>query len=163
MALTKEKKREVENKVREIADSSRSLVFVNFHALKVSEARELRGELRGQEVGYYVAKKTLIKRALADQGYEGELPDLEGECALAYSTDLLAPAREIYRFHKSHPEHLSIMGGVFDGRYMSKEEMEEIASIPGREVLIGQFVNLINSPIQQFVTALDRVAEQKTT
>ena len=162
MALTKEKKQEVEKKVKEIADHSQSLVFVNFHALTVSESQELRVKLRDQGVGYYVAKKTLIKRALVDKGFEGQLPDLEGECALAYGDDLIAPAREVFRFHKTNPEHLSILGGVFDGRYFNKKEMEDVATIPSREVLIGQFVNLINSPIQQLVTGLDRIAEKKT-
>jgi len=161
MPLTKDKKRQVVEKVKEVVDSSQSLVFVNFNGLNVSDANELRSKLREQGVGYMVIKKTLMKLALADKSIEGEMPELEGECALAFGSDLTGPAREVYDFHKTHPENLSIMGGVFEGRFMNKAEMEEVANIPSHQVLLGMFVNLINSPIQRLVTGLDQVAQKK--
>ncbi len=162
MPLTKDKKKEVVKRVQAVADSSQSVVFVNFHGLSVIDANELRSGLRQNDVGYFVAKKTLIKRALADKKIEGEQPSLDGEVALAYADDLTAPAREVYNFQKTHPDNVSIIGGVFDGRYMNKEEMEEVAAIPPYPVLVGKFVNIINSPIQRFVIALDKIAETKS-
>jgi len=53
------------------------------------------------------------------------------------------------------------MGGVFEGRFMTAAEMEEVAKIPTLEVLRGKFVNIINSPIQRWVIALGQIAEQK--
>ena len=58
-------------------------------------------------------------------------------------------------------EQIKILGGVFEGRYLNAIAMTEIATIPSKEVLIAQFVNLINSPIQRFAVALGAVAEQK--
>jgi large subunit ribosomal protein L10 len=94
------------------------------------------------------------------------MPELEGEIAVAYQAekagDILAPAREVYSFVKKFKDSLSIVGGVFEGKYIGKEDMVSIATIPGRQVLIGQFVNLINSPIQGLVISLDKIAEKKT-
>ncbi len=162
MPLTKEKKQERVREVADVTKTSSSVVFVNFHGLSVSEVTELRSQMCQKGLGYKVVKKNLLKRALAEDPPEGELPSLDGECAIAYGDDLIAPAREIHQFRKTHPNNIFIMGGIFDGRYMTREEMEEVATIPPREVLIGQFVNLINSPIQQLVTGLDRIAEKKT-
>jgi len=161
MAILKEKKKEILKKVKDAVDTSDSVVFVNFHGLGVSDTTELRKELRNKGVGYTVAKKTLVRRALDDASVVGEMPAIDGELAIAYGKDLIAPAREVYTFQKQHKENLSILGGVFEGKYMNKEEMMEIASIPETPVLYGQFVNLINSPIQRFAVVLDQIAQSK--
>ncbi len=161
MAILKEKKKEILKKVKDAVDTSDSVVFVNFHGLGVSDTTELRKELRNKGIGYTVAKKTLVRRALDDAKVEGEMPSIDGELAIAYAKDLIAPAREVYTFQKQHKENLSILGGVFEGKYMNKEEMMEIASIPETPVLYGQFVNLINSPIQRFAVVLDQIAQSK--
>ncbi|MBU3668650.1 MAG: 50S ribosomal protein L10 [Candidatus Taylorbacteria bacterium] len=161
MAISKEKKGEIVAKVKNIVDSSKSVVFVNFHKLPVSESTVVRKELRSKDVQFTVAKKTLTKRVLNDSKISGDMPELQGELALVYSADLLAPAREIYEFQKKLDGKVSILGGVFDGVFKTKSEMEAIASIPSQKTLYAQFVNIINSPIQGFVLALNAIAEKK--
>jgi len=161
MAITKDKKKEIYDSISQAVNNSASMVFVNFHGLNVSETTELRRGLREQGISYVVAKKTVVKRALSDSKVGGEVPPLEGELAIAYSDDLIAPARGIHEFSKEHKDHIAILGGIFEGKYMNKEDMMEIATIPPVPVLRGQFVNLINSPIQQFVSVLGQVAEKK--
>lgn len=161
MAISKSKKGEIVSDVSRILADSKTIVFLQFHGITVIEVGEVRKALREAGVGYRVAKKSLIKRALADAGVKGELPNLEGEVALISGADLLAPAREILEFTKKFKEKLTILGGVFDGEYKSKSEMITIASIPGIKTLQAQFVQLINSPIQRFVLALNAIAEKK--
>ena len=163
MAITKEKKANILERLKDILKGAKSVVFVNFHGLDVGSEAELRKTLREEGVGYYVAKKTLMRRALANEKYEGEVPVLPGELALAYGEDLVVPAREVHTFSKKHKENLFILGGVFGGRYMDQVEMTDIATIPPLPVLYGQVVNLINSPIQGFVIALSQIAETKTS
>ena len=161
MPIQRAKKEEIVSKVKDILDSSKSLVFVNFHKLPVSDTGEVRRELRSHELGYYVAKKTLVKKALEDAGIKGEQPSFDGELAIVYGSDLLAPAREIYAFQKKMDKRVTILGGIFEGVYKNKEEMESIASIPSREGLYSMFLNVINSPIQGFVVALNAIADKK--
>lgn len=161
MAINKEKKKEIVAKVKDAMDSADSVVFVNFHGLTVGDTTELRKKLRDEGVGYTVAKKTLIKRVLSESKVEGEVPSLDGELAIAYGKDMIAPARGVYDFQKDHKDNVAILGGIFEGRYMNKEEMMEIATIPSTPVLYGQFVNLINSPIQRFAVVLDQIAKSK--
>jgi large subunit ribosomal protein L10 len=161
MAISKNKKVEVVSDVSTIAKNSKTIAFVNFHKLNVIETGEVRNALRKANVGYRVAKKTLIKKALSDLNITGELPPLDGEVALVYGEDMLAPAREVLDFTKKFKDRLSIIGGIFDGQYKSKEEMMSIASIPDFKTLQAQFVQLINSPIQRFVFALDAIAKSK--
>ena len=161
MAISKAKKGEIVDKLTGALKGAKSLVFVNFHGLKVSDATAMRKALKEEGVSYSVAKKSLTKRILDAEKFEGTQPELPGELAMAWSEDLIAPARGVYGFQKKFPEGLKILGGMFEGRYMTKKEMEGIATIPTTPVLRGMFVNIINSPIQRFAIALGQIAEKK--
>ena len=163
MAINKQKKTELRARFVDSVSHAHSIVFVSFDKLNVFDTTELRKKFRGENVGYMVVKKTLLKKALEKQNFKGDLPELPGEVAIAYGTDLLVPAREAYEFQKAHKEQFSIVGGVFDGMYKNKEEMLSIATIPGLQQLRGMFVNLINSPIQRFAVVLDQIAQTKTS
>lgn len=161
MRITKEKKSEIMSGLKKAIDASKSVVFVNFHGLKVSEISTLRRVLRAEKVGYTVARKTLINRVLDEKKIPGDKPEFKGELALAYADDLIAPAKGVYEFGKKLEGKISILGGIFEGKYMSQPEMLNIASIPSINVLRGMFVNIINSPIQRFAIALDQIAQKK--
>jgi|SRR3989344_3893676 len=161
MAITKEKKGEIVAKVRDIAGKAKTLVFANFKGLTVAEQNEMRKALRAQNIGYTVAKKSLLRLGLEDAKFEGEVPTLEGEVALAYGSDELAPARELATFVKKFGEHLAFAGGVFGGKYMSKAEITSIAAIPGIDGLRAQFVQLLNSPINRFAVVLNAKANKQ--
>lgn len=161
MAITKQKKTEILAKLDEIKSSADSIVFVNFKAMEGNDVTDMRAKLREEGVGYFVAKKTLIARSFGEN-FEGQAPELDGEIALAYSTDAIAPAQNIKTFVGEYKDNLAIAGGVFQGVYKSKEEMTDIASIPALPVLRGMFVNVINSPIQGLVLGLNAIAEKKS-
>lgn len=163
MAISKDKKKEIVAEVAKAVKDAAGVVFVNFHGLTVSQTSDVRKQLKREKVNYLVAKKTLAKRALADSGVEGELPELEGEFGLIYGGDQIAPAREIYNFQKKFDGKLSIVGGIFEGKYVGKDQMISIASIPSLKTLHAQLVNLINSPLQGFAMALDQIAKKKET
>ena len=161
MAITKEKKGTILSKLEAIKKDAQTLVFVNFKGVSVADTSAMRKALREAGVGYFVAKKTLMKRAFGDT-YTGEMPVLDGEIAVAYSADQIAPAQNIKDFAKKYKDAISIAGGVFEGAFKSKEEMTVIASIPGMEVLRGMFAQIINSPRQRFAVVLSEVAKTKT-
>ncbi len=163
MAITKEKKVDIVAKVEKALENAVSIVFVTFKGLSVADTSAMRKDLKSEGVGYYVAKKTLVKRVLSEKGFSGELPAMAGELALAWSdSDETAAARGIYEAGKKHKGALAIMGGVFEKRYLDAVGMTTIATIPPVPVLRGMFVNVINSPIQGLVIALDQIAQKKT-
>ena len=183
MAISREKKEEIIQKVTDIIKSSASIVFVNFHGLSVSDANALRRELRNKGVGYIVAKKTLVRRALNALKLEGEIPSLGGELALAYLSsvalakedgdDMVLPAKSIFELQKKLEGAVTLLGGIVEMRYVDKVEIKVLATIPERKVLYGQFVAAISTPIQQtvgvlnnilnsFVSVLNQVTQSKT-
>jgi large subunit ribosomal protein L10 len=162
MAISKDKKIEIVAKLNDALSGASAVTFVGFTKLTVAISSKMRRELADAGVELYVAKKTLIKRALENQGYTGELPELPGEVAVAWtSTDVTAPSRVVYEFGKKLKGMLTLLGGVFDGAFVDAAGMTAIATIPPMPVLRGMFVNVINSPIQGLVVALDKIREQK--
>lgn len=158
--LQKSKKEEMIKDLETAIKSSQSVVFVNFHGMKVSDETVLRKNLREQGVDYKVSRKTLLKRAL-DKKAEGDMPELSGEVAIAYSKDEVASSREVYNFQKSHKGVLNILGGIFEGKFVDREKMMEIATIPSREVLLSKIAFLLKSPIQRLAIAVNEVSKTK--
>ncbi len=168
MAKSKEQKKEILDRLTSAFTTSPASVFVHFTGLPVGEETQMRSALRSEGVGYFVAKKTLIGKALDEMSVEGERPSLDGEIAIAYQNDdesfakdSTAPARNIHTFVKKYGDKVSIVGGIFEGGFMDAAQMNEVATIPSVDTLRGMFANVINSPIQGLVVALNAVAEKK--
>ncbi|MBP9772392.1 MAG: 50S ribosomal protein L10 [Candidatus Pacebacteria bacterium] len=161
MAITKQKKQEITKDFTDLIKDAKSLVFVKFNKLTVSDVNSMRRGFQKENVGYKVIKKTLMKRVLGEKGITGDMPELPGEVAIAFGVDSLAPAREVYNFHTTHKDNVEIVGGVYEGEYKTKEEMTVLATIPGMEQLRGMFANIINSPLQRFAVLVNEYAKTK--
>lgn len=162
MAISKDKKRDIIAKLNDALKEASAVAFVSFSKFTVADVSKMRRELTKEGVRYFVAKKTLITRALKDRGYTGVIPTLPGEIAIAWTTgDATAPARGIYEYGKKLKGVLSLVGGVFEGAFRDAAGITEIATIPPVPVLRGMFVNVINSPLQGLVIALDKIREKK--
>lgn len=161
MALTRTQKEQVVENIKDKLSQAASVVFVHFHGLGVGDETSMRTALSDEGVSYGVVKKSLAKIALNESSFGGDQPTLEGEIALAFGDDPTKPAQQIFEFGKKFNGAVAIVGGIFEGKYKNSEEMNEIAQIPDIKTLRGMFANVINSPIQGLVVALDAIAEQK--
>ena len=173
MPLTKEQKSEILTDLIQNMKESKSVIFADFQGLSVKDMKDLRSKMREEGVSYKVAKKTLIKLAAKEAGFE-EIPAevLEGPVGAAFSMeDEIAAARLIHQFSKKN-ENLKLRGALFEGRVLSFEETKQLALLPGKNELLGQFVYLIKYPIQGFhgvlnntiagfVRALNAIKEQQ--
>jgi large subunit ribosomal protein L10 len=162
MAKTKQQKADILEKLTGIFKDSASTVFVHFTGLPVGDETAMRHTLEKDGVHYFVAKKTLMRKAAEDAGITGDVPELVGEIAVAYGADdPTAPARGVHSFVKQYEGSIAIAGGIYEGGMLAAAQMQEIATIPPIDVLRGMFANVINSPIQGLAVALGQVAEKK--
>lgn len=136
------------------------LVFADYRGLTVAEDTQMRTEMRNAGVTYKVIKNSLSLRALEDAGYSDVAQFLSGPTAVAYSNDdVIAPAKIIKQHADKHDE-LQIKGGIFEGRAISSEEVNKLASIPAQEVLYGQLVFGLISPVASLAMLLNAVREK---
>ena len=162
MAVSKEAKAKALETISTGLSTAASAVFVSFDKMTVAQINKMRRTLQAEGVSYKVVKKTLLNIALGKGNAEGEIPALDGNIALAWSTtDAAAPAREIFNFAKEQKiEGLKLVGGIFENKYCDAVGINKIATIPSMHVLRGMFVNLINSPRQRFAVVINEYAKK---
>jgi len=132
------------------AVSAPLLVFAAFTKLKVSDDQALRRACQQATVNYSVVKKTLLKKALAEAGLPLDVSTSVGNLALATSDESLAAAKEIFAFSKKN-EGLQIVGGIFEGKFLSPADVKVLATVPSRTELYGQLVSVLANPLRNTV------------
>ena len=154
-----EAKSQVVDEITDVAKNNASFILFDYRGLTAEETTELRKILRDSESSCKIWKNTLTKRAMDNLNYDlGNC--LEGPSAIAYSTDAVAPIKVLSNFAKEHPA-LEIKGGIVDGKVTSLEDIKALSNIPSREVLLGQLVGLLTSPIRSLAFDLSELAKQK--
>ena len=154
---------EKENQVAQLQEwlkENAAVVLADYRGLTVAEDTELRNELRKNEIGYHVAKNTLIKRAANNL----EITDLDeylnGPTALAYAADPVAVTKILAKFAEEH-KALELKAGLVDGKFVNADEIQALAKMPSREVLLGRFMGSIQSSLYGFVRAVDAIKTKK--
>ncbi len=155
MAITRKAKEETLVSLQEKLQRTKALIFTHYQGLTVKDITELRRTLRQQDVELVVAKKTLLRKALAASGHEAAMVDrLVGSVALAFGfTDEVAPAKLIQMFAKDHPA-VELIGGIVAGQVMDATQAVALAKLPSRDELRAQTVWIIGSPLSGTVNVL---------
>src|SRR5664279_5492149 len=148
--------------VAEITDRFRSAsaaVITEYRGLTMAQLTELRRSL-GKDTAYTVAKNTLVKRAAADAGVEG-LDDLfVGPTAVAFiSGEPVDAAKALRDFAKTHPL-LVIKGGLLDGRPIEPGEVNKLADLESREVLLGKLAGAMLGTLTKAAYVLNALPSQ---
>ncbi len=139
---------------------AQSIVFAEYRGLTVAQDTEMRTAMREAGVVYRVIKNTMSVRALAQIGIEGLDEVLKGPTAIAFSKDdMISPAR-LLKEHSRKYDKLKIKGGILEGQVISLEEVDRLASIPSREVLLSQLVFTLLSPITGLAIALNAIKDK---
>ncbi|MBN1522326.1 MAG: 50S ribosomal protein L10 [Candidatus Aureabacteria bacterium] len=133
-----------------------SFFFVtNYQGLNVSDMTMLRDQLKEKEAVYHIFKNRLFKRIVGEKGYPSHIEnDLKGFSAFAIGgKDVVQVAKILTDFAKKH-ESFAVKAGVIENRYISREEVRKIASLPSREIMIARTVSTIAAPLTGFVFVL---------
>lgn len=134
---------------------SQAFFLTDFRGLDVATMTRLRRRVRDNQAEYMVAKNTLIKRALSQAGKDGGLDGLlEGPTALCFAYgDPVAVARTLAELARE-TRLLGIKGGWLEGRVLSGPDVEALAQLPPREVLLGRVLGGLQAPMVGLVTVL---------
>ena len=152
--LTRTQKKKLVDDLSDKIKRQKSLIFTDITSVNVAQISKLRRELRGVEVDYKVAKKTLINLALKQENQNFNLESLRGSLALAFGyNDPISPIRALSKFAKEN-DKLKILGGIMEGEILTLNEIKELASLPSRDGLIALIVYGIKAPINAFVNVL---------
>ena len=141
---------------RERVENSQIAVATKFIGIKAGKATELRKKLRDEGVQLKVYKNTLVQRALDEMGLTDASKFLDGPVAWAFCDDPVAPAKILKEFNKETPL-VDMNGGILEGDIIEKAQLEALASLPSKDVLLGQVVGTIAMPLRNFVGVMSAV------
>ena len=127
-------------------EDSTAVLLTEYRGLTVAELKELRNSIR-QDAEYAVVKNTLTKIAARNAGVEGLDDELKGPSAIAFvHGDPVAVAKGLRAFAKAHPL-LVIKGGYFDGAALSPAEVNKLADLESREVLLAKLAGAMKASL----------------
>ena len=156
-----ELKQPIVQEISETIKDAQSVVVVDYRGLTVAEDTQLRKQLREAGVSYKVYKNTLVTRAAKELGIEGIAEYLNGPVSMAFGyEDVTAPARILNDFAKDHKK-LELKAGLVEGEIYDKAKLEQLASIPSKEVLIAKLLGSIKSPLSNFAYLLSAIKDKK--
>lgn len=157
LRIKKEQVVALEDKVKRAS----GIVIIDYRGITVEEDTNLRSALRAAGVEYKVIKNRIILRAFKNSGYDGFDKIFEGPTAVAFSyDDATAPARIISENSKKLNK-LTVKGGIVEKQIYDAAGIAKIATIPSKNVLIGQLLGLLTSPMRGLAVALNEVAKKQ--
>jgi len=148
-----QKKELVENLASSLGEAEIA-ILVDYKGLTVSQVTELRANLREAGAQMAVVKNTLMRLAAKGTGSEVLVDLFKGPNAIIISkNDPVAPAKVVSEFLKTN-EKLQLKGAALDGKFLSEEDVKQLAKMPSKEELLGKFVCTLNAVPTNFVNVL---------
>jgi large subunit ribosomal protein L10 len=150
MSSVLEKKQAIVDELQKKLDGANAFYLTDFSGLSVKKVTDLRRRLRNAGVEYLVVKNTLAERAL-----EGtELPDIaqffKGPTGLVIGmSDPVTPAKVLADFAKENDNKPAIKAGIVERRAVTPAQIDALAKLPPREVLLAQLAGALEAPMAQ--------------
>src|SRR3954468_6487063 len=138
-------------------NASPFMFVADYTGLKVAQFAELRTRLYGVGAKCYVVKNTFLRRAVADAGLP-EITGLSGQTAIVTGDKDVAAAAKILKNFTAEFKKPTVRTGIVDKLVISAEQIQQIADLPSREVLLSTLLGLLNQPATMLVRVLNEPA-----
>jgi len=153
--LNRDNKQELVTEMHERLTRAKAVFLADFRGMSVDKATTLRNELRGASVEYKVFKNTLLDRAAQGTDMECLSPYLSGPTAIAISyDDPVSAAKVLSKFAKDPQGKFVLKVGVLSGKVLDVKQIQALAELPSREVLIAKMLGSMQAPATNFVGVL---------
>jgi large subunit ribosomal protein L10 len=145
-------------------ETSNGLVFTDYKGLTHKQLEDLKKELKKLDSTVVIAKNTLLKLAIDKSKFKENGKDIEAAFAAPTATlfitgDMVEPLKKLSKLIKDAGlPHIKV--GILEGSVADEAGVLKIASLPSRETLLAQFVGMLNSPIQGFVSGLNAIPQK---
>src|SRR5947209_8837693 len=136
-------------------EEAAAVFAVDYRGISVPQAAELRSKLRASDTRFRVVKNTLTERAADQAGAEDLKPLLEGPTALAFVRGDAAMAAKAIADYARATDLLPFKGGTMGAEDLDVDRIKALSRLPARDVLYGQLVGIVASPVSGLVRGLN--------
>jgi len=152
--MNKAEKQQVIDALGEQFRSISSAFLIDYRGLKVVDATELRRKIREINGSYVVIKNTIALRAANQTKLEQLSEHFKGPTAVAYHPrDVVALAKLLTEISKTNP-YVQFKAALIEGKVAATSDIQAIASLPAREVILGRLLSLLKAPAQRLAVTL---------
>ena len=151
-----EKKQSVDF-MKDSFNKSQAVIFADYKGVTSNEMNELRAKLRELDVCFRIVKNNLVRVALKGTDKEEAVKDLVGPTASLFSYGDPASSAKVLKDFSKDVEAFVIKGGFLENSPIGEAEINQLASLPSREVLLSQLLSVLNGPIRNFASVLHAV------
>jgi large subunit ribosomal protein L10 len=134
------------------------LLVTDYQRMKVDQFGELRNRLAPTGAEVHVVKNSFLKRAMTASGLPDVAEQLSGQTAVVTGDKDVAPVAKILKTFAAEFKIAAVKIGVVDKSVLSTAEVETLADLPSREVLLAQFLGLLSAPATKLVRILNEPA-----
>ena len=153
--LNREKKQKAIDELKDLFNNCSAAVLTDYRGLSSTDLTRLRRKLKETETGYRVVKNTMARFAAKGAKKEWLMAYLNGPLAIAFGYgDETGPSRVLVDYIKENSIELSIKGGFMGDRWLTPAEVNTLAKLPPREVLLAKVLGGMQSPIAGLVFVL---------
>ncbi len=153
--MNRTSKQEQVSKMHDSLKRAKAVFLADFRGMNVDKATTLRNELRAAQVEYKVFKNTLLDLASKDTDVACISPYLAGPTAVAISyDDPVSAAKVLSKFAKDPQGVFHLKAGVLSGKLLDVKQIQALADLPSREVLIAKMLGSMQAPATNFVGVL---------
>ncbi len=160
MAITREKKKQMVAAYVDALSGSKAVFLTDYRGLSVSGLQDLRAKVREVGGGHLVVKNTLVARALKEAHLPVPEEMLQGPVALSFAYEEIPSLAKVLRDFAKDTEIMEVKGGILDGELLSQSQVESLADMPPREVVMAQLLGLIQQPGNQAASIVNAVGSK---
>jgi large subunit ribosomal protein L10 len=150
---------EKESILREINDDlkkAKYVILTDYRGLKAEQLTALRAQMRGGKACFKVVKNSLLGNAARELGYGDIATFLQGPTAMITGDGDITASAKLLKAYIEENKLPVVKGGVFDGKIITAAIVDEMASLPAREILLGMMVGTVAAPMSRLVGAMSQ-------
>ena len=156
MSLNLEQKKAVVAEVSAAIEGAQAAVVAEYRGLTVAQMTVLRAQARAAGVYIRVVKNTLVQRVVAGSPFACLDSHLKGPLTFAASADPVAVAKVLSEFARANDKFV-IKVGAMNGALMTGVQLQALALLPSREILLANLLRTMQAPVARFVQTLNEV------
>jgi large subunit ribosomal protein L10 len=158
--MNREEKKNFVDEFRKDIKDNPGVILVNYQGLGVNALNELRRKLRRTDCSMKIIKNRLAARAFSEAGHEDFsdiLNSLKGPSAVLLTRKDPSGAVKVFGEYSDESRFMEFKAGIIGQRFYEKIDIEKLAKLPSRQVLLGKTVNVINAPVQMLYNSISGI------
>ncbi len=133
-----------------------AFVLMGYHKMDPNITADFRNDVAETGGGFYVVKKRIFLKAANELGIALKKEMLEGHLGFVYSgEDTVSIAKTVYKYKKSHEDMITILGGSFEGKICSSEDVKAISELSNKNEMRAQVLGVLEAPMSEMISLIE--------